>query len=100
MKTKIILPLIAFVIIAGDLIAQNQLVTIDQRNSNNQQVGELKKWEGSFWSNPFNPGSQFYFQVGSQQTVLGDQTMISYQKYNNWNEDLSNVINHHEFLQI
>jgi hypothetical protein len=73
--------------------------TIDQRLSNNQQVGVLKKWDENEndWSEPFNPGSQFYFQVFSLQTILGDQTIQSNEKYNNWNFDKSDVRNHHTF---
>ena len=74
-------------------------VIIDQRLSNNQQVGVLKKWEENEndWSESFNPGSQFYFQVFSPQTILGDQTIQSNEKYNNWNFDKSDVRNHHTF---
>ncbi len=74
-------------------------VTIDQRNSLNQQVGLLKKWESDTksWSNNFNPGSSFQFPVGPTQTILGDQNLISNQKFNNWN-GLSDVTNHHIFL--
>lgn len=79
------------------MIITDVLVTIDQRNSINQQVGVLKKWEGSNWSNTFNPGTQFNFLVNSEQTILGDQTIIGNQKYNNWNEDFSDVKNHHTF---
>ncbi|GAB4287703.1 MAG: hypothetical protein Kow0098_04630 [Ignavibacteriaceae bacterium] len=79
----------------------SQLVTIDQRNSLNQQVGVLRKWEGTqFTDPPFNPGSSFYFPVSSDQTILGDQTIISNQKYNKWvrnSVNESNVINHHSF---
>jgi hypothetical protein len=75
-----------------------QLVTIDQRNSFNDQIGKLKKWEEEeIWSDEFDPGSEFYFPVSSQQTILGDQTIIGNQKYNNWNEDFSDVKNHHNF---
>lgn len=65
--------------------------------SDNQQVGVLKKWEENDWSEPFNPGSQFYYQVFSPQTILGDQTIQSSEKYNNWNFDKSDVRNHHTF---
>ncbi len=75
----------------------NQLVTIDQRNNNNVQVGVLKKWEESNWGNNFNPGTSFNFPVHSEQTILGDQTVIGNQKYNNWNFDKSDVRNHHTF---
>jgi hypothetical protein len=92
-----------FVMIENSSILQNViqptdvLVTIDQRNSLNQQVGVLRKWEGSNWSNSFNPGTSFDFTVNSEQTILGDQTIIGNQKYNNWNEDFSDVKNHHTF---
>jgi Secretion system C-terminal sorting domain len=80
------------------------VVTIDQRNSNNQQIGLLKKYdyETSNWSDPFNPGTQFPFPVNSNQTILGDQTIISNQKYEKWatliSGDEPNVINHHSFI--
>jgi len=54
----------------------------------------LKKWEGDYWSNPFNPGTVFSFPINSNQTILGDQTVHSNQKYNNWNGVFSNVKNH------
>ena len=74
-----------------------KLVTIDQRLSTGQQVGDLRKWEGTqFTDPPFAPGSQFTFSEGSEQVTLGDQTIISNQKYNNWNE-LSDVTNFHKF---
>jgi hypothetical protein len=77
---------------------QNKTVVIDQRNSNNQQVGILRKWEGyNFTNPPFNPGTQFNFSINSNQVILGDQTVISNQKYNNWNNDKSDVKNHHSF---
>ncbi len=76
----------------------SQLITIDQRLSTGQQVGDLRKWEGTqFTDPPFTPGSQFTFPVGSEQVTLGDQSVISNQKYNNWNEDLSDVTNFHKF---
>src|SRR5690606_16220844 len=57
----------------------------------------LKEWEGSNFGNTFNPGTQFSFLVNSQQTILGDQTVIGNQKYNNWNQDFLDVKNHHTF---
>ncbi|MFZ2324921.1 MAG: zinc metalloprotease [Ignavibacteriaceae bacterium] len=76
-------------------------ITIDQRNSLNQQVGVLKKWEGSNWGNNFNPGTPFNFPVNSEQIILGDQTIISNQKYHRWvrnSVNESNDINHHSFI--
>jgi hypothetical protein len=79
-------------------IPPNQLVTLDQRKSNNQQVGVLRKWEGAqFTDPPFAPGSQFPFPISQQQTILGDQTIQDNEKYNNWNFDKSDVRNHHTF---
>jgi hypothetical protein len=66
------------------MIITDVIVTIDQRNSNNQQVALLKKWDGSVWSNSFNPGTSFNFQVNSEQSILGGQNIISNQKYNRW----------------
>ncbi len=83
--------------ITVDYTLPNQPVTIDQRLSTGQQVGVLRKWEGNQFSDPpFNPGTQFNFPVTSLQTILGDQTIISNQKYNNWNE-LPDVTNFHKF---
>jgi hypothetical protein len=77
----------------------NQLVTLDQRNSNNQQVGVLRKWEGTYFTPPpyINPGTSFNFPINSVQTVQGDQAIYSNEKYNNWNFDKSDVKNHHTF---
>lgn len=79
----------------------NQLVTLDQRLSDNTIVGKLRKWERINWGNNFNPDTSFNLPVNSEQIILGDQTIISNQKYNKWirnsiNE--SNVLNHHSFI--
>ncbi len=76
-----------------------QSVTLDQRLSNNTQVGKLRKWEGTnFTSYPYiNPGTQFNFPVNSTQTIQGDQAVYSNEKYYNWNGDLLDVKNHHSF---
>lgn len=97
MKTNIIFLLITLVISTSEILSQNKIVTIDQRLSTGQQVGVLKKWEGSYWSNPFLPGTQFSFPLYSNQVILGDQSIHSSQKYNNWNGDFSNVKNHRSF---
>ncbi|HMN50021.1 MAG TPA: hypothetical protein PKD67_12825, partial [Ignavibacteriaceae bacterium] len=80
----------------------NQNVTLDQRLSNNTQVGKLRKWEGSeigFTPPPYiNPGTPFDFPLLSTQVIQGDQAIYSNEKYNNWNDDKSDVRNHHEFL--
>ncbi|AFH48310.1 Hypothetical protein IALB_0598 [Ignavibacterium album JCM 16511] len=80
----------------------NQSVTLDQRLSNNLQVGKLRKWEGSeigFTPPPYiNPGTQFDFPLLSTQTIQGDQAIYSGEKYNNWNDDKTDVRNHKEFL--
>lgn len=97
MKTRLIFILITLVFFTSEILSQNKNVTIDQRLSTGQQVGTLKKWEGSFWSVPFNPGTVFSFPINSQQTILGDQNIYSNQKYNNWNGDYFNVKNHRSF---
>lgn len=80
----------------------NQSVTLDQRLSNNTQVGKLRKWEGSeigFTPPPYiNPGTPFEFPLLSTQTIQGDQAIYSGEKYNNWNGDKTDVRNHKEFL--
>jgi hypothetical protein len=81
-----------------EIIAQSKTVTIDQRLSTGQQTGVLKKWETTYWSNAFNPGTVFTFPINLNQVILGDQTIQSNQKYNNWNSDFSNVKNHRSFL--
>ena len=77
----------------------SQLVTIDQRKSDNQQVGVLRKWEGTYFTPPpyINPGTSFNFPINSVQTIQGDQAIYSNEKYNNWNFDKSDVKNHHTF---
>ncbi len=94
MKTRVIFFLLTIVIFTSELLPQSKNVIIDQRLSTGQQVGTLKKWEGSNWSNPFSPGTQFSFPLYSNQVILGDQAIYSNQKYNNWNSNLSNVKNH------
>ncbi len=81
-----------------------QTVTLDQRLSDNiTQVGKLRKWEGTqFTPYPFiNPGTPFDFPVGQPQTIQGDQAVYpngnSSEKYNNWNDDKTDVKNHHPF---
>ena len=82
-----------------EYIPPQKLVTLDQRLSDNSQVGKLRKWEGTeFTPYPYiNPGTEFSFPLTSVQTIQGDQSIISNQKYNNWNNDLSNVQNHKSF---
>ncbi len=79
----------------------NQSVVLDQRLSDNSQVGKLRKWEGSeigFTPPPYiTPGTPFEFPLQSTQTILGDQAVYSGEKYNYWNSDRSDIINHHEF---
>ncbi|MBV6511935.1 MAG: hypothetical protein FMNOHCHN_01423 [Ignavibacteriaceae bacterium] len=83
-----------------EYIPPQQLVILDQRLSNNLQVGKVRKWEGTnFTPYPFiNPGTQFSFPVSSVQTILSDQTIFSNEKYNNWNNDKSNILNHKPFV--
>jgi len=97
MKAKLILFVILFSFYTIQLFSQNKNVTIDQRLSTGQQVGTLKKWNVNAWSDPFNPGTVFSFPINSQQVILGDQSVHSNQKYNNWNLNFSNVKNHHSF---
>ncbi len=92
-KIALILGVVLITVFLG-LNAQTKYVTIDQKLSTGQQVGVLKKWEGSNWSNPFSPGAGFSFSINSDQTILGDQTIHSNQKYNNWRDNFSNVKNH------
>ncbi|MFH1528733.1 MAG: hypothetical protein ABIG69_19165, partial [Bacteroidota bacterium] len=77
----------------------SQMVTLDQRLSNNTQVGKLRKWEGTeFTPSPYiNPGTPFDFPVNSVQTIQGDQAIYSNEKYNNWNADKTDIKNHHGF---
>ena len=96
MKKKLNFIVFIITIFTFNTFSQNIDVTIDQKLSNSQQVGVLKKWGGSNWSNPFSPGSTFPFPQYSQQVILGDQTIHSAQKYNNWNGDLSDVKNLNE----
>ncbi len=97
MKTKVILICLIVVGLFIELIAQNKTVTIDQKLSTGDRVGTLKKWNVNVWSDPFIPGSTFSFPLYSTQTILGDQTVQSNQKYNNWNNDFADVKNHHPF---
>ena len=82
----------------------NQSVTLDQRLSNNTQVGKLRKWEGSeigFTPPPYiNPGTTFDFPLLSTQVIQGDQAIYSNEKYLKWVRntlDESNNLNHHTF---
>jgi hypothetical protein len=80
----------------------NKTVILDQRLSNNTQVGKLRKWEGDaigFTPPPFiTPGTSFEFPILSKQVIQGDQEIYANEKYNNWNKDISNIINHGEFI--
>lgn len=95
MKSKVFFLLIVSFTIG--LLAQNKNVTIDQRLSTGEQIGVLKKWEVSNWGNAFNPGSTLSFPLYADQVILGDQSVYSNQKCNNWNNDFSNVKNHRSF---
>ncbi|MCC7515685.1 MAG: hypothetical protein IT212_13430, partial [Bacteroidia bacterium] len=86
-----------------EYLPPSQTVTLDQRLSNNTQVGKLRKWEGTYFT-PYpyiNPGTQFVFPINTTQTVQGDQIVypngILYEKYNNWNDNKMDVRNHHGF---
>ena len=82
-----------------EYLPPSQTVTLDQRLSNNTQVGKLRKWEGSYFT-PYpyiNPGTQFVFPINTTQTIQGDQAVYSNEKYNNWNYDKTDVKNHHTF---
>ncbi len=75
------------------------LITIDQKLSTGAQVGTLKRWLGSSWSTPFNPGTQL--NLSGQQVILGDQAVYSNQKYHKWlrnQADEPDVLNHHTFI--
>ena len=79
-----------------------QSVTLDQRLSNNSQVGKLRKWEGTdFTPYPYiNPGTPFNFSINSVQTIQGDQAVYSNEKYQKWirnTSDEPNILNHHTF---
>ena len=79
-----------------------KLVVLDQRLSNNTQIGKLRKWEGTeFTPLPYiDPGAAFNFQVNSSQTIQGDQAVYSNEKYQKWirnTSDDENVSNHHSF---
>ncbi|MBS4033674.1 MAG: hypothetical protein KGZ85_04345 [Ignavibacterium sp.] len=79
-----------------------QTVTLNQRLSDNSQVGKLRKWEGSYFTpSPFiNPGTPFEFTAGSTQTIQGDQAIHSNEKYHRWlrnQSDEQDVSNHHSF---
>jgi hypothetical protein len=79
-----------------------QTVTLDQRLSNNSQVGTLRKWEGAYFTpSPFiNPGTPFSFPVNSVQTIQGNQAVYSNEKYQKWIRntlDEQSVSNHHSF---
>ncbi len=97
MRTKIILTYLIIVGLFIEIIPQSKTVYIDQKLSTGDRVGTLKKWEGSNWSNSFIPNTPFPFSLYSQQTILGDQSIYTGQKYNNWNSDFNNVKNHRPF---
>ena len=85
-----------------EYIPPQQSVTLYQRLSNNTQVGKLRKWEGTeFTQSPYiDPGTPFIFPVGSPQTIKGDQAVYSNEKYQKWiknSSDEQNVANHHSF---
>lgn len=83
---------------------QTKRVYIFQKNSSGDPVGDLRKWEGTeFTQNPFSSGAFFDFPINLPQTIKGDQavylneTTAKNEKYNNWNDDKSAVANHHTF---
>lgn len=91
---KLLILTILLSLISFDLFAQYQNVIIYQRLKNGDPIGELRKWEGSEFGDPFSSGSDFDFLINSTQVILGDQEIYLEEKYNNWNEDHSNVKNH------
>jgi len=76
---------------------QQKSVVLDQRLSNGQQAGVLKKWDSGNWSNNIQPGTSLNFPITSTQTILGTQSIISNQKFNNWNGNKVIAQNHNSF---
>ncbi len=74
---------------------QTKNVTIHQETSANEEVHGLKNWLGTQWSEEYNSGSDFDFQIDAPQVILANQSIHFNQKYNNWEGDLTNVVNHY-----
>ncbi len=94
---KLLYLIMMLLFLSFNISSQTKTVVIDQVNSSQIQIGTLQKWSGTQWSNSFIPGTSFSFQIGSTQTILGDQNIYSNQKYNNWNESTNNVVNFQSF---
>jgi hypothetical protein len=60
-------------------------------------IGTIGIWNGSSFNPRFNPPKPFSFLVGSTEVIHGDPEIYSSQKYNNWNEDYTDIKNHHVF---
>ena len=97
MKKLVLILLVAAIIFSEFVFTQSKIVYIDQKLSTGDRIGTLKKYEGSIWSDSFIPNTPFDFPLYSQQTILGDQAIYTGQKYNNWNDDFSDVKNFHSF---
>jgi hypothetical protein len=76
---------------------QIKQVVLNQKLSSGQNTGQLKKWETSQFGQPFNAGTTLPLYVGMKTVLLSDQSIISNEKYNNWNSVQNNIINHGVF---
>lgn len=74
----------------------NISVTVDQRLSAGQNIGTLRLWLSTEFSDPYSAPQNFPLPLNYEQTFQGSQNIHSNEKYNNWNE-FSDVINHYTF---
>lgn len=74
-------------------------VVINQKLSSGQNTGQLRKWEiqNNQFGLPFAAGTTLPLYIGMNNVLLSDQSIISNEKYNNWNT-LSDVTNFHPFI--
>jgi hypothetical protein len=75
-----------------------QLVTVDQKFSNGSSFGQVGLWNDEIINFTNYPvPHNFNFPISSTQTLKGDQTIQSNEKYNNWNNELNDITNYHTF---
>jgi len=78
-------------------VAENYVnVTVNQRNSQETNVGTADVWQSTSWQNFAVPKS-FIYAKNSTQVLRSNQAIINNEKYRDWNNSLSDVTNHKSF---
>ncbi len=75
-------------------------ITVNQKLSNEQNIGTIGRWNGTSFNPPLEPGQPISASIGSSEVLQSDQAMYSNEKYNSWFVNTAkevDVTNHHTF---